>query len=81
MDVTRDDSQRRFLVQHRVAALLRHCFAGIVAYNIVPTLQRCVALDKNRRCESSRQGPPTLSIKGCLGSKRSEIPAERNEHC
>ena len=25
-DVTRDDSQRRFLAQHSVAALLRHCF-------------------------------------------------------
>ena len=25
-DVTRDDLQRRFLAQHRVATLLRHCF-------------------------------------------------------
>ena len=25
-DVTRDDSQRRFLAQHSVATLLRHCF-------------------------------------------------------
>ena len=25
-DVTRDDSQRRFLAQHGVTTLLRHCF-------------------------------------------------------
>ena len=25
-DVTRDDSQGRFLAQHSVATLLRHCF-------------------------------------------------------
>ena len=25
-DVTRDDSQRRFLAQHSLATLLRHCF-------------------------------------------------------
>jgi len=25
-DVTRDDSQRRFLAQHSVATLYRHCF-------------------------------------------------------
>ena len=35
-DVTRDESQRRFLPQHSVATLLRHCS------NIVPTLfQHC----------------------------------------
>ena len=38
-DVTRDDSQRRFLAQQSVATLLRHCFG---CYNIVPTWQRCV---------------------------------------
>ena len=25
-DVTRDDSQQRFLAQHSITALLRHCF-------------------------------------------------------
>ena len=25
-DVTRDDSQRRFLIQHSITTLLRHCF-------------------------------------------------------
>ena len=40
-NITRDDSQRRFLAQHSVATL----FGMItIAYNIVPTLQRCVAL-------------------------------------
>ena len=36
---------RRFLVQHSVATLMQHC-CDIVSnsYNIVPTLQRCVAL-------------------------------------
>jgi len=37
-DVTRDDSQRRFLEQHIVATLFQ-----MVAS--VPTLQRCVALE------------------------------------
>ena len=40
-DVTRDDSQRRFLAQHSVATLLPH---GFECYNTVPTLQCCVAL-------------------------------------
>ena len=42
-DVTREDPQRRFLVQHSVATLMQHC-CDIVSnsYNIVPTLQRCV---------------------------------------
>ena len=44
-DVTRDDSQRRFLAQHSVATLLQHCY-DIVSngYNIVPILQGCVVL-------------------------------------
>ena len=41
-DVTRDDSQQRFLAQHCIATLLRHIVLN--SYNIVPTLQRCVAL-------------------------------------
>ena len=44
-DVTREDSQQRFLAQHRVVALLRHCFEwGLHCSNIAPTLQRCVSL-------------------------------------
>ena len=46
-DVTRDDSERRFLAQHRVL----QCWNDIVIMrNNVATL--CCA--KNRRCESSR---------------------------
>ena len=40
-NITRDDSQRRFLAQHSVATLFGMVTIG---YNIVPTLQRCVAL-------------------------------------
>ena len=44
-DVTRKDPQRRFLVQHSVATLMRHCYDIVSnSYNIVPTSQRCVAL-------------------------------------
>ena len=42
-DVTRDDSQQRFLAKHRVVALLRHCRSN--RYNIAPTLlQHCNAV-------------------------------------
>ena len=37
-DVTRDDSQQRFLAQHSLATLVRHCFE-YSSYNIVSTLQ------------------------------------------
>ena len=49
-DVTRDDSQQRFLAQHSVATLLRHCFEWLQHCSNIATL--CCA--KNRRCESSR---------------------------
>ena len=49
-DVTRDDSQRRFLTQHSVATLLRHCFEWLQHWSSIATLY-CA---KNRRCESSR---------------------------
>ena len=50
-DVTRDDSQRRFLAQRSVATtLLRHCFEWLQHCSTIATL--CCA--KNRRCESSR---------------------------
>ena len=39
--IARDNSQRRFLAQHRVATLLD---IGSNSSNIVPTLQRRVAL-------------------------------------
>ena len=40
--VTREDLQRRFLTQHIISTLLRHCFESRIC-NIVPTLQRGVA--------------------------------------
>ena len=48
-DVTRDDSQRRFLAQHRVAMLEQCCSRWKQCWNNVATL--CCA--KNRRCELS----------------------------
>ena len=57
IDVTRDDSQRRFLAQHSVATLLRHCFEWLQHCSNIARL--CCA--KNRRCESSRVTSPTLS--------------------
>ena len=53
-DITWDDSQRRFLAQHSVAALLRHCFECLQHRASVATL-RCA---KNRRYESSRVTSP-----------------------
>ena len=53
-DVTRDDSQRRFLAQHRVATLEQCCNHSKQCRNNVATL--CCA--KNRRCESSRVTSP-----------------------
>ena len=49
-DISRDDSQRRFLAQHSVATLLRHCFEWSQHCSNIAAL--CCA--KNRRCESSR---------------------------
>ena len=37
-DVTQDDSQRRFLAQHSVATLLRHCFEFLQHYSNIATL-------------------------------------------
>ena len=53
-DVTRDDSQRRFLAQHSVAILEQCCNHSKQCRNNVATL--CCA--KNRRCESSRVTSP-----------------------
>ena len=53
-DTTRDDSQRRFLAQHSVAALLRQWFERLQHSASVATL--CCA--KNRRCKSSRVTSP-----------------------
>ena len=47
--VTQDDSQRRFLAQHRVAMLEQCCNHSKQCRNNVAML--CCA--KNRRCESS----------------------------
>ena len=49
-DVTRDDSERRFLVQHSVAMLEQYCKHSKQCRNNVANL--CCA--KSRRCDSSR---------------------------
>ena len=54
VDVTRDDSQRRFLAQHSVAMLEQCRNNSKQRRNNVATL--CCA--KNRRCKSSRVTPP-----------------------
>ena len=54
VDVTRDDSQRRFLAQHSVAMLEQCCNYSKQCRNNAATL-RCA---KNRRCESSRVTSP-----------------------
>ena len=53
-DVTRDDSQRRFLAQYSVATLLLYCFEGWQHCSNIGKL--CCA--KNLRCESSRVTSP-----------------------
>ena len=58
-DVTRHDSQRRFLAQHSVATLLQHCFKWLQHCSSIATL--CCA--KNRRCESSCVTSPKLPRK------------------
>ena len=55
-DVTRDDSQRRFLAQHSVATLLRRCFEWLQLCFSIATL--CSA--KNSSCESSRLTSPYI---------------------
>ena len=53
-DVTWDDLRRRFLAQHIISTLLRHCFEWWQHCFKVATL--CCA--KNRRCESFRVESP-----------------------
>ena len=43
-DVTQDDLQWRFLAQHSITTLLRHCFEWLQQKVIVPTLLHCVVL-------------------------------------
>ena len=57
-DVTRDDSQRRFLARHGVAMLERCCNHSKQRCNNAATL--CCA--QNRRCESSRVTSPSRSL-------------------
>ena len=57
-DVTGNDSQRRFLAQHSVATLLRHCFEWFQHCSNIATL--CCA--KNRRCESTRVTLPLITF-------------------
>ena len=53
-DVTRNDSQRRFLAQYNVAILEQRCNHSKQCHNNDATL--CCA--KNHRCESSRVTSP-----------------------
>ena len=53
-DVTRDDSQQRFLAQHSITALLWHCFEWLQHCSNIATL--CCA--ENRRGKSSRVTSP-----------------------
>ena len=53
-DVTRDDSQQRFLAQHNIKALLRHCFEWLQHCSNITTL--CCA--ENRRSKSFRVTSP-----------------------
>ena len=53
-DVTRDDSQRRFLAQHNIKALLRHCLEWLQHCSNIATL--CCA--ENRRSKSFRVTSP-----------------------
>ena len=53
-DVTRDDLQRRFLTQHIIATLLRHCFEWLHHCSNIATL----CCTRNRRRESSRVTSP-----------------------
>ena len=53
-DVTRDDSQRRFLAQYSIATLLRHCSEWSQQCSIIAML----CCPQNRRCESSRVKSP-----------------------
>ena len=66
-DVTRGDSQRRFLAHHSVATLLRRCFEWLqhqqVAISSIATLcsvknSICECSVKNSICESSRVTSP-----------------------
>ena len=38
VDVTRHNLKRRFLAQHSVATLLRHCFERLTRYSSIATL-------------------------------------------
>ena len=54
-EITRDDSQQRFLAQHNIKALLRHCFEWLQHCSNIATL--CCA--ENRRSKSFRVTSPS----------------------
>ena len=56
--IKRDDSQQRFLAQHSVATLLRHCLEYLQHCSNIATL--CCA--KNRCCESYRVTSSPLGL-------------------
>ena len=51
-DVSWNDSQQRFLAQHSITALLRHCFEWLQYCSNIATL----CCTKYRRCQSSSVG-------------------------
>ena len=73
-DVTRGDSQRRFLGQHSIAALLRHCFEWLQHCSNIARL--CCA--KNRRCESSRVTSPLKPLANGRNIIGQQLPTIRN---
>ena len=69
-DVTQDDSQRWFLVQHGVAVLEQCCNPSKQCRNNIATL--CCA--KNRRYESSRVTSPLNSKLSIIAEKQQLVP-------
>ena len=59
-DVTRDDSQQRFLAQHSVATLFRYCLEYLQHCSNIATL----GCAKNCLCESSRVTSPLSNSDG-----------------
>ena len=73
-DVTRGDSQRRFLAQHSIAALLRHCFEWLQHCSNIARL--CCA--KNRLCDSSCVTSPLKPLANGRNIVGQQLPTIRN---
>ena len=73
-DVTRGDSQRRFLAQHSIAALLQHCFEWLQHCSNIARL--CCA--KNGLCDSSRVTSPLKPLANGRNIVGQQLPTIRN---